>query len=339
MKLEAPNSRLGEDADGGRPATRAATEGRKRRTPQRVVVVHGLGYYMLGIRVPRRIDVFAPFTASCNAFLRVGVSLLLPSAAWAGQAPREPQATAETVDETVTAVDIGASQGFFAEGGFMALIVEAGPVAWFVLATLLFFSLVSWAIILHKSSRLRRVERKSAQFLNYFRSAKRFADVVAWARKHPDSPLARLFNAGYQEVRYQSRKDPEDEEPVRLKVSNMEAVARSLLRASSTETAALEHRMIFLATTGGATPFIGLFGTVWGIMNSFRDIALTQAANISVVAPGVSEALIATAAGLAAAIPAVIAYNAFLARIRRITNTMDDFSMEYVAMLERHLAR
>ena len=97
--------------------------------------------------------------------------------------------------------------------------------------------------------------------------------------------------------------------------------------------------MIFLATTGGATPFIGLFGTVWGIMNAFQDIALTQAANISVVAPGVSEALIATAAGLAAAIPAVIAYNGFVARIRRVGTGMDEFSMEYITMLERHLAR
>lgn len=293
---------------------------------------------MLGIRVSRRSYVFARFTASCNAVFRAGVSLLFPHAALAGQVPPEPQA-AETVDEAVTAVELDSSSGFLDEGGFLALVVEAGPVAWFVLATLLFFSLVSWAIILHKSRRLGRVERSSAAFLSHFRSAKRFADVVAWARKHPDSPLARLFQAGYQEVRYQSRQDPEDEEPARLRVSNMEAVARSLLRASSTETAALEHRMMFLATTGGATPFIGLFGTVWGIMNSFRDIALTQSANISVVAPGVSEALIATAAGLAAAIPAVIAYNAFLAQIRRITTTMDDFSMEYVAMLERHLAR
>jgi biopolymer transport protein TolQ len=252
--------------------------------------------------------------------------------------PQELEAAGETLDETVTTVDIGSSGELFGDG-FLALILEAGPVSWFVFATLLFFSLVSWAIILNKSRRLRQVERNSAAFLAHFRSAKRFADVVTWAQKHPHSPLARLFQAGYQEVRYQSRQDPEDEEPTRLRVSNMEAVARALLRASSTETAALEQRMIFLATTGGATPFIGLFGTVWGIMNAFQDIALTQAANISVVAPGVSEALIATAAGLAAAIPAVIAYNAFLAQIRRITNTMDDFSMEYVAMLERHLAR
>ena len=131
----------------------------------------------------------------------------------------------------------------------------------------------------------------------------------------------------------------EGEEAGRLQISNMEAVARSLLRASSAETAQLERRMIFLATTGGATPFIGLFGTVWGIMNAFQEIALTQAANISVVAPGVSEALIATAAGLAAAIPAVIAYNGFVARIRRVGTGMDEFSMEYITMLERHLAR
>ena len=292
---------------------------------------------MLGIRVPRRFYVFARFTASCNAVLWAVVSLLLPRNVLAGQVPPEPQAAGETVDETVTAVEIGSSAGLFDEGGFVALVVEAGPVSWFVLATLLFFSLLSWAIILNKARQLRQAEQDSAAFLTHFRSAKRFADVVTRARKHPASPLARLFSAGYQEVRYQSRQD--DEESVRLQVSNMEAVARSLLRASSTETAALEQRMIFLATTGGATPFIGLFGTVWGIMNAFQEIALTQSANISVVAPGVSEALIATAAGLAAAIPAVIAYNAFLAQIRRITNVMDDFSMEYVAMLERHLAR
>ena len=316
-----------------------------RPEPQRVVVEHGFGYYMLGIRALRPFYVFARFTASCSALLGAGVSFVWPRSGWAGQAPAGRQAPGEppaepvdqALDEAVTAVELDSSAGFFGEGGMLGLVVEAGPVSWFVLAILLFFSLVSWAIILSKARQLGQAERASAAFLTHFRSAKRFADVVTRAQKGPTSPLARLFNAGYQEVRYQSRRD--DEESMRLQVSNMEAVARSLLRASSTEAATLEQRMIFLATTGGATPFIGLFGTVWGIMNAFQDIALTQAANISVVAPGVSEALIATAAGLAAAIPAVIAYNAFLARIRRITGVMDDFSMEYVAMLERHLAR
>ena len=252
--------------------------------------------------------------------------------ALAGQTPPEQEA----VSEAVTTTELGGGAMFGADS-FLSLIIEAGPVSWIVLFTLLVFSLVSWAIILTKSRRLRQAERDSAAFLHRFRSAKRFSDVVGSAAKYPRSPLARVFTAGYQEVRYQSR--VEGEEAGRLQISNMEAVARSLLRASSAETAQLERRMIFLATTGGATPFIGLFGTVWGIMNAFQEIALTQAANISVVAPGVSEALIATAAGLAAAIPAVIAYNGFVARIRRVGTGMDEFSMEYITMLERHLAR
>ncbi len=258
----------------------------------------------------------------------VGVPLLAAAPALAAQAPEEPPAT--------TVVDLEPA-GMFGADSFVSLVIEAGPVAWTVLATLLFFSLVSWAIILTKWRRLERAERDSDSFLRQFRDSQRFAEVVAAAAKYPASPLARLFDAGYQEVHYQSRTD--GEEPRRLSVENMEAVARSLLRASSAETARLEERMTFLATTGGATPFIGLFGTVWGIMNAFQDIAMTQAANISVVAPGVSEALIATAAGLGAAIPAVIAYNAFLARIRRLGGRMDDFSLEYVTMLERHLRR
>jgi len=135
---------------------------------------------MLGIRVPRRSYVFARFTALLHALFRAGVPLLFPHAALAGQVPPEPQA-AETVDEAVTAVALTSSSGFLDGGGFLAPVVEAGPAAWFVLATLPFFSLVSWAIILHKSRRLGQVERSSAAFLNHFRSAKRFADVVACA--------------------------------------------------------------------------------------------------------------------------------------------------------------
>ncbi len=262
---------------------------------------------------------------------------MLSLSTFGGQTPPGREVEPEAVNEAVTAVDIGSGSGMFGSESFLAMVVEAGPVSWLVLLTLLVFSLVSWAIILTKSRRLRRAELASAAFLRQFRSVRRFSDVVESASRDPDSPLARLFTAGYQEVRYQSRAD--SEEGGRLRISNMEAVARSLLRASSAETAHLEQRMTFLATTGGATPFIGLFGTVWGIMNAFQDIAVTQAANISVVAPGVSEALIATAAGLAAAIPAVIAYNGFLARIRRIGTSMDEFSMEYVTMLERHLTR
>ncbi len=267
-----------------------------------------------------------------SAPLRLAVPGVLGAGLFASPAlgQQQPQA------EEVTSVAIETGGGIFAEG-FVALIIAAGPVAWVVLATLLFFSIVSWAIILSKMRVLGRAERESAEFLRGFRKAERLADIGKIAARNPENPLVRVFRAGYDEVIYQSHSD--DGEATRLRVSNLEAVARAMLRASSTEMARLEQRMTFLATTGGATPFIGLFGTVWGIMNAFRDIAATQAANISVVAPGVSEALIATAAGLGAAIPAVIAYNAFLARIRGIGNSMDGFSMEYVALLERHLVR
>lgn len=234
-------------------------------------------------------------------------------------------------------MDLDPGGSVFGADNVLSLIIEAGPVAWTVLLVLLAFSLVSWAIILGKSRKLRAAETGSAEFLQLFRSAPRFGDVVDALPKMPKSPLAQVFSAGYQEMRYQSRSGSGD--AGRLFVGNMEAVARSLLRAASTETARLEERMTFLATTGSATPFIGLFGTVWGIMNAFQDIGFTQTANISVVAPGVSEALIATAAGLAAAIPAVIAYNAFQGRIRRIGTSMDEFSMEYVTKLERHFVR
>ena len=262
--------------------------------------------------------------------------LALPGGAGLAAAQDPPDEPAPP--DGITSVELeGAGGGLFGAGNYLSLIIEAGPVAWTVLLVLLGFSLVSWAIIFSKSRRLRAAEAGSAAFLQLFRTAPRFHDVVEALPKLPRSPLAQVFSAGYQEMRYQSRGAAGDSG--RLTVANMEAIARSLLRAASGETARLEERMTFLATTGSATPFIGLFGTVWGIMNAFQDIGFTQTANISVVAPGVSEALIATAAGLAAAIPAVIAYNAFLGRIRRIGTSMDEFSLEYVTKLERHFAR
>ncbi len=241
-------------------------------------------------------------------------------------AAQDPPA-AETLVETT---EIGGGSVFAADN-MLGLIIEAGPVSWLVLLTLLAFSLVSWAILFGKWSELARAERESQSFLIAFRRSQQVGEVAKAARQNRASPLARLFLAGQEEVVQQSRAQGS----ATLAVRNMEAVARALVRASSAEGRRLEKRLVFLATTGGATPFIGLFGTVWGIMNAFQDIGFTQAANISVVAPGVSEALIATAAGLGAAIPAVIAYNAFLARLRRIETGMDEFSLELVSRFER----
>jgi biopolymer transport protein TolQ len=154
--------------------------------------------------------------------------------------------------------------------------------------------------------------------------------------------LVGVFLAGYNELDYQLRArekgnpSGEMDEGQSSRIKSLESVARSLVRSTNIEVMKLETRLGFLATTGSATPFIGLFGTVWGIMNAFRQIGVVQAANISVVAPGVSEALIATAAGLAAAIPAVIFYNYYANWVKRLSTEMDDFSLEYLTIIERN---
>ncbi len=258
---------------------------------------------------------------SVSAFLAVWLTAVFPAGAQEAETETTP---------LVETVELG-SESVFGADNMLGLIVEAGPVSWLVLLTLLGFSLVSWAIILGKSREMGRAERESTAFLQAFRKSQQVAEVAAAARRHQTSPLSRLFLAAQEEVLHQSHAQGKNT----LAVNNMEAVARALVCAASVESRRLERRLVFLATTGGATPFIGLLGTVWGIMNAFQEIGFTQAANISVVAPGVSEALIATAAGLGAAIPAVIAYNALLARLRRIESGMDEFSMELTTRFER----
>jgi biopolymer transport protein TolQ len=217
------------------------------------------------------------------------------------------------------------------------LIRDAGPVNITVLLILLAFSLVSWAIIFSKWTVLRRAQSHSDAFLEIFRRSKKFSEVHAVCHQLRTSPLVGLFLSGYNELNYQLKSRPQDEgDKESARIQNLESVARSLVRASNVEVMKLETRLPFLATTGSATPFIGLFGTVWGIMNAFQRIAAVQAANISVVAPGVSEALIATAAGLAAAIPAVIFYNYFLNWVKRLSIQMDDFALEYLNIIERN---
>ncbi|GMR24635.1 MAG: protein TolQ [Acidobacteriota bacterium] len=214
------------------------------------------------------------------------------------------------------------------------LVLDAGPVSLTVLLILLLFSLVSWAIIFSKWTTLRKAESHSEAFLEIFRRSKKFSEVHAVCDQLKTSPLVGLFLSGYNELNYQLKSKEEGDRDAR--VHNLESVARSLLRASNSEVLKLERRLPFLATTGSATPFIGLFGTVWGIMNAFQRIGAIQSANIAVVAPGVSEALIATAAGLAAAIPAVIFYNLYVNWVKRLSMQMDDFALEYISIIERN---
>jgi biopolymer transport protein TolQ len=220
----------------------------------------------------------------------------------------------------------------------LQIVLDSGPVGIAVLVILLGFSLVSWAIIFSKWATLKRAESHSNAFLEIFRRSKKFSEVHAVCHQLRTSPLVGLFLSGYHELNYQlkARGSGEGGEGDSARIQNLESVARSLVRASNMEMLKLESRLPFLATTGSATPFIGLFGTVWGIMNAFHRIGVTQAANISIVAPGVSEALIATAAGLAAAIPAVIFYNYFVNWVKRLSIQMDDFSLEYLNIIERN---
>src|SRR5437016_5074064 len=209
-------------------------------------------------------------------------------------------------------------------GEIVDLVGQTGVVAKFVLLLLLAFSLVSWAIILSKWSLLRRARVQSGRFIRAFRKAQRLQDMGAVAEQFKPSPLVPVFENAYEEVRRQAGQP-----------RNMTAVQRSIQIGASEELTRLERRLPWLATTGAVTPFIGLFGTVWGIIDAFQGLGDAGAATLRAVAPGISEALITTAAGLFAAIPAVIFYNQIVHQIREFGSRMDDFGLEFMNAVER----
>lgn len=210
-----------------------------------------------------------------------------------------------------------------------------------VLSILLLFSAASWAIIAMKSRQLSRAERQTAQFLDIFRRSSKFSEVQAVCPSLPQAPLVGLFQAAYAELNAQLRAQQGGEArpagpSTRPTLKSLEGIDRALMRASSAELTKLEHRVPFLATTASITPYIGLFGTVWGIMTAFIEIAGAGSTSLAVVAPGIAEALIATAAGLFAAIPAVYFYNSITNRVKRFAQAMDDFSLEFINLAERN---
>jgi biopolymer transport protein TolQ len=210
----------------------------------------------------------------------------------------------------------------------------SGATARLVLAVLAVFSFASWALIALKLLQLRRAERSNGSFLGEFRRATRLSEVETAAGRYPDSPLGGMFRAGYLELEAQMRVlQRAGKESGQIK--SLAAVERALQRAIGIEGSRLQRYLPFLATTASASPFIGLFGTVWGIMVTFESIAATGSTSIATVAPGIAEALINTAAGLAAAIPAVIAYNGFLGALRRHRGGMEDFLLEFLNLTER----
>jgi len=222
----------------------------------------------------------------------------------------------------------------------ISLVAQTGLVEQAVLVLLVLFSIVSWGIVLYKAWAFRKADSDTRQFLDVFRRSSKFSEVQAVCRSLGDSPLVGLFQAGYTELNTQLRGLQAGDKPAagaaRPTLKSLEALDRALLRASGTELAKLEQRVGFLATTASISPFIGLFGTVWGIMTAFQAIGAVGSSNLAVVAPGIAAALIATAAGLFAAIPAVYFYNHFTHKVRSFASAMEDFSLEFLNISERN---
>jgi biopolymer transport protein TolQ len=244
----------------------------------------------------------------------------------------------------------GEETPFAGSGDVIRIVTETTPINQGVLIILVLFSIASWAIILQKLWSFRASERDTARFLDAFRRSSKFSEVQAVCPTVSATPLVGVFQAGYAEMNAQFRvanpgssggaspastSNPPTT-PTRPILKSLDGVDRALIRAATNEVNKLERRMTFLATTASVTPFIGLFGTVVGIMIAFQRIGATGSTNLAVVAPGISEALIATAAGLFAAIPALVFYNHFTHRVKEFSATMDDFALEFLNIAERN---
>ncbi len=235
------------------------------------------------------------------------------------------------------------SNGF--GGGIFELVARSSLISQAVLALLLVFSIASWAIIILKLREFGRVETDTKTFIQIFRKSNKLSEVHSVCKSLSMSPLAGVFQAGYTELNSQLRQTqstttpPADTSaPPRPALRSFEALDRSLMRASNVEVNRLERYVQLLATTASVSPFIGLFGTVVGIIISFQSIGETGSTSLAVVAPGIAEALIATAAGLFAAIPAAYFYNHLAHKVKLAASTIDDFSLEFLNIAERNFS-
>ena len=228
------------------------------------------------------------------------------------------------------------------QGDILRLIADSGALVKFVLLILLGFSVLSWAVILERHRALRRAETDTVRFLQALEHEKRLADLRERSGRFRASPLVPMFNAGFRELtsaiaegvsRFRGGAGIPDEERSRI----LERVRRRLEETAAAEADRLDRNLSLLATTGAVTPFIGLFGTVWGITNAFQGIGIAGSASLAAVAPGISEALVTTAAGLFAAIPAVVGYNLLLARARRLGGRIDRFVLGFASIAETQI--
>jgi biopolymer transport protein TolQ len=228
-------------------------------------------------------------------------------------------------------MEIFSLPAFYVGGEIVDMLSNTGAVAKLVLLALLAFSVISWAIILTKWSLLRRARLQSGRFVRAFRKAQRLQDIAAVADQFRPSPLVGVFEGGYEE--YKRQVGPSGV------LRSLTAVQRAMQIGASEEITRLERNVPWLAITASVTPFVGLFGTVWGIIDAFHGLGTAGAATLRAVAPGISEALITTAAGLAAAIPAVIAYNLIGSSIREFASRSDDFTLEVLNAVEHTQAQ
>jgi len=221
----------------------------------------------------------------------------------------------------------------------VGLLLGTGLVVRIVLLILIGFSVLSWTIIMFKFFQIYKANSESERFMDLFWKSKRFDAIASQVDRFSASPLTVLFNEGYGELgKFVEGRAKTDTSILSTDLGGIENVSRALRRATNSEITRLEKYTTFLATTGSTSPFIGLFGTVWGIMTAFEGIGKTGSASLAVVAPGIAEALIATAIGLVAAIPAVMAYNHFQHKIRVLIKDMDSFSTEFLNIVQRNVA-
>ena len=218
------------------------------------------------------------------------------------------------------------------------MIMHAGPMVKFVMLLLLAFSLGSWTIIILKFTTFKKAREESVFFIETFWKSKNLADAYKTAQETTASPEAAIFTLGFNELQKLGRSKAakqKGDETLEMQLAGMDNLKRTLRKAEDQEIIRLSRSLSFLATTGSATPFIGLFGTVWGIMTSFQEIGMRGSASLAVVAPGISEALVATAAGLAVAIPAVVFYNYYNNELSNMESDMQSFSADFLNLVER----
>jgi biopolymer transport protein TolQ len=238
-----------------------------------------------------------------------------------------PSNTSENGEAAIEATETAIASGALDQTGFFDLILDSSPLAGVVLAVLLVFSILSWTIALSKYSLLKTARRNDTKFLSAFRRINQLSEMNAASEQYRPAPLVTVFEFGYEEVARQVNNLG--------RLRNAASLERCLQLGINEELTHLQRNMGWLATTASATPFIGLFGTVWGVLDAFQGLGEAGGATLRAVAPGIAEALIATAFGLFAAIPALIFYNVFSQRIREIGARMDDFGLEFFNLAER----